>query len=35
MTACGEKFFTSVWHVFVYRLVLSYWLLRSLWQLGS
>ena len=24
-----------MWHVFVSRLVLSFWLLRSLWQLGS
>ena len=33
--AWGEKIFTSVWHVFVPRLVLSFWLLRFLWHLGS
>ena len=29
-----KGFFTSVCHVFVWRLVLSFWLLRSLWQLN-
>ena len=33
--AWGKIFFTSVWHVFVSRLVLSFWLLRDLWHLGS
>ena len=28
-------FFSSVWYVFVSRLVLYFWLLRFLWQLGS
>ena len=30
-----KRIFTNVWHVFVSRLVLSFWLLRSLWQWGS
>ena len=30
-----KRLFTSVWHVFVSRLVQSFWLLRSLWRLGS
>ena len=30
-----KGFFTSVWHVFVSQLVQSFWLLRSLWHLGS
>ena len=34
-TAWGKKIFSSVWHLFVSRLVLSSWLLPSLWQLGS
>ena len=29
-----KTFFTSVWHVFVLRLALSFCLLRSLWQLA-
>ena len=33
--AWGKMFFTSVWHLFVSRSVLSFWLLHSLWQLGS
>ena len=30
-----KRFFTRVWHVFVSRLIQSFRLLRSLWQLGS
>ena len=33
--AWSKKNFMSVWHVFVSQLVLSFCLLRSLWQLGS
>ena len=33
--ACGKKIFLSVWHVFVSRLVLPFWLLLSLCRLGS
>ena len=30
-----RKFFMIVWHLFVSYLVLSYWFICSLWQLGS
>ena len=30
-----KRFFTTVWQVFVSQLVQSFWLLHSLWQLGS
>ena len=30
-----KRFFTSVWHMFFSQLLQSFWLLPSLWHLGS